>query len=291
MDPVTLYERAASGAATMVGKVRPEQLGGSTPCSEWDVTALLNHMVAGTGYLFSALGLEPAPGGTDEDSYRDAVARCVEMLRRAGAVDGRCMSPVGFEWSVGEAVAGTTMDQLVHTWDLAVAIGGSRRLDPELAEACVAMFVPQMPEIGRGRRDCRTRGTRAGRCPRPGSPSRCDGPASVSDGVTIDDAVRALGHPGRRAMLHLVRDGEHTASELAAVAGLSPSAASPHLKLLRECGLIRVRVDAKRRHYRLDIERLVQVRAALDEMWGDRLDTLKVVAETNPGVRQQGRSA
>jgi DNA-binding transcriptional ArsR family regulator len=92
-------------------------------------------------------------------------------------------------------------------------------------------------------------------------------------------------------MLHLVREGEHTASELAAAAGLSPSAASPHLKLLRECGLMRVRVDAKHRLYRLDVERLAQVRAALDEMWGDRLDALKVIAETGRGVRRQGKSA
>jgi uncharacterized protein (TIGR03086 family) len=41
------------------------------------------------------------------------------------------------------------MDQLVHTWDLAVAIGGDRRLDPELVEACVAVFLPDMPNIGR----------------------------------------------------------------------------------------------------------------------------------------------
>jgi uncharacterized protein (TIGR03086 family) len=59
------------------------------------------------------------------------------------------MSPAGFEWSIGEALAGTAMDQLVHTWDLAVAIGADRRLDPEQVEACVAMFLPQMPDIGR----------------------------------------------------------------------------------------------------------------------------------------------
>ena len=41
------------------------------------------------------------------------------------------------------------MDQLVHTWDLAVAIGADRRLDPELVSACLDMFVPAMPDIGR----------------------------------------------------------------------------------------------------------------------------------------------
>ena len=59
------------------------------------------------------------------------------------------MSPAGFEWSVAEATAGTAMDQLIHTWDLAVAIGGDRALDAEVVEAVVAMFLPQMPEIGR----------------------------------------------------------------------------------------------------------------------------------------------
>ena len=81
-------------------------------------------------------------------AYERAVARCVEALHAPGAVDGRCMSPAGFEWSIGEAVAGTAMDQLVHTWDLAVAIGGDRKLDAELVEACVDMFLPQMPDIG-----------------------------------------------------------------------------------------------------------------------------------------------
>lgn len=110
---------------------------------------------------------------------------------------------------------------------------------------------------------------------------------------SLDDAVRAMGHPGRRAMLRLARDGERTASELAEVAGLSPSAASPHLKLLRGTGLMHVRVDAKRRLYRVDLQRLAEVRAALDELWGDRLDALKARAEADdqPTRRRRRRSA
>ena len=93
-------------------------------------------------------------------------------------------------------------------------------------------------------------------------------------------------------MLRLARDQERTAAELAEIAGLSPSAASPHLKLLRESGLMHVRVDAKRRLYRVDPERLAQVRAALDEMWGDRLGALKATAEANSQTRRRrGRPA
>ena len=41
------------------------------------------------------------------------------------------------------------MDTLIHTWDLAVATGQDRTLDPALVDSCVAMFLPEMPERGR----------------------------------------------------------------------------------------------------------------------------------------------
>jgi len=98
----------------------------------------------------------------------------------------------------------------------------------------------------------------------------------------LDDAMRAIGHPGRRAMLRVARDGERSATELAEAAGLSRSAASPHLKLLRESGLMRMRVDAKRRMYRVDSQRLIAVRQALDALWDNRLDSLRAFAEAHP---------
>jgi DNA-binding transcriptional ArsR family regulator len=92
-------------------------------------------------------------------------------------------------------------------------------------------------------------------------------------------------------MLRLAHQ-EHTASELAAAAGLSPSAASPHLKLLRQVGLLQMRVDARRRLYQVDFARLGQVRAALDDLWDNRLGALKAHAEqTQPGHRRRRDSA
>ncbi len=93
-------------------------------------------------------------------------------------------------------------------------------------------------------------------------------------------------------MLRLARDGERSATDLAEAAGLSASAASPHLKLLREVGLMHVRVDAQRRLYSVDFDRLAQVRAALDDIWDDRLDALKHRAESEQARRRpEGRSA
>lgn len=95
----------------------------------------------------------------------------------------------------------------------------------------------------------------------------------------VEDAIRALAHPGRRAMLRLVWDEERTSSDLADVAGLSRSAASQHLKLLREAGLVHVRVDATRRLYRADLERVAEVAALLDGFWATPLERLKAATE------------
>jgi hypothetical protein len=47
-------QRAATTAAQMAKTVRPER-SAATPCSEWDVAALLEHMAGGTSYLYGGL--------------------------------------------------------------------------------------------------------------------------------------------------------------------------------------------------------------------------------------------
>ena len=95
----------------------------------------------------------------------------------------------------------------------------------------------------------------------------------------MDAALKAIAHPGRRTMLRLVLEAELTSGELAERSGMSKPAASQHLRLLREAGLVRVRVAANRRLYRVDHDRLNQVRSFLEEFWGDRLLALKDAAE------------
>ena len=146
MDPVIMYERAATNAVAMAQSVTADQTTLATPCSEWDVSALLEHMSGGGAYLMGAMGV-PANGAIWPDLT--CVSECVDALRRPGALEQRCLSPVGFEWSLAEAAAGTAMDQLIHTWGLAVAINADRDLDAEVVEAAIEMFLPLMPEVGR----------------------------------------------------------------------------------------------------------------------------------------------
>jgi uncharacterized protein (TIGR03086 family) len=119
----------------------------STPCSEWDVAALLEHMAGGPLYLLGALGADDVESGHWPDPA--VIEAVLARLGEPGALERRCMSPAGFEWWIAEATAGTAMDQLIHTWDLAVALGTDRALDAGVTNAVVSMFLPQMPEVGR----------------------------------------------------------------------------------------------------------------------------------------------
>ncbi|HSJ44110.1 MAG TPA: metalloregulator ArsR/SmtB family transcription factor [Euzebyales bacterium] len=92
-------------------------------------------------------------------------------------------------------------------------------------------------------------------------------------------AIDAIAHPGRRAMLRLVLDREMAVGELAERVGLSQPAASQHLKVLRDAGLVRGRMDGRRRLYRVDIEGLDRLRRALDAYWEPALAALKGAVE------------
>ena len=95
----------------------------------------------------------------------------------------------------------------------------------------------------------------------------------------MEEALRAIANPRRRAMLELVWDRERGASEIAELAGLTRPAASQHLKVLRDAGLVHVRVAGNQRLYRSDAVRLEELRAALEAFWGDRLGRLRAEAE------------
>jgi DNA-binding transcriptional ArsR family regulator len=87
-----------------------------------------------------------------------------------------------------------------------------------------------------------------------------------------------LAEPNRRRILDLLGPFECSVGELVGRLGLSQPAVSKHLRILREAGLVEVRVDAQRRLYRLQPEPL----RAIDEwlapyrmLWAARLEALE----------------
>jgi DNA-binding transcriptional ArsR family regulator len=96
----------------------------------------------------------------------------------------------------------------------------------------------------------------------------------------IDDSLRAVADPTRRAILRLVRDDELAAGEIARrFTAISRPAVSQHLRVLADAGLVEVRPDGNRRLYRWRREGLRDATAFMQEMWSDRLAQLKLAAE------------
>lgn len=87
-----------------------------------------------------------------------------------------------------------------------------------------------------------------------------------------------LAEPNRRRILDLLRDGERPVGELVDRLSMSQPSVSKHLRVLRDSGLVDVRVDAQRRVYRLRPEALREVDAWIEpyrRLWTDRLDRLE----------------
>lgn len=94
-----------------------------------------------------------------------------------------------------------------------------------------------------------------------------------------------LAEPRRRQILDLLRDGERPVGELVERLTLAQPTVSKHLKVLREVGLVEVRVDAQRRLYRLRTQPLVEIDAWLApyrEIWERSLDALERHLDTMP---------
>ena len=98
-------------------------------------------------------------------------------------------------------------------------------------------------------------------------------------------AYTALAEPHRRQILDLLRDSERSVNDLVARVKISQPGVSKHLRVLREAGLVEVRVEGRRRWYGLRPQPLAEVDEWLEpyrEHWSGRLDALGRHLEENP---------
>src|SRR5262249_20277900 len=146
--PIERIDRATAFAGEKVSGVQLDDLGSPTPCAEFDVRALLNHMIGGLGMLTTA-----ASGGTaaipQGDQFGDDPGAAYEERRRAllsavradGALDRDWIMPFG-------AMSGALMAQiafmehLTHGWDVAKATGQDTTVPPGLVTECLEVVTP-----------------------------------------------------------------------------------------------------------------------------------------------------
>jgi len=138
---ITLFRRAADGFGRHVHAVGSEQWHDPTPCDDWDVRTLVNHVAV------EQLWVPPLAGGStvadigsrlDGDQLGDdpvaawdaAVAESAAAF--AASIDGTVSLSSG-DKPTSEYCWEMTTDALIHSWDLARGIGADELLDPELA--------------------------------------------------------------------------------------------------------------------------------------------------------------
>jgi DNA-binding transcriptional ArsR family regulator len=110
--------------------------------------------------------------------------------------------------------------------------------------------------------------------------------------VTAVHAFDVLGDPVRRRILELLAGGERAAGDVGAAVqaefGITQSAVSQHLKVLRSNGFVQVRPEGTRRVYAVAPDPLREIDAWLDHFrrfWEPHLDAL--ATELARGARQR----
>lgn len=150
MDLATLHRRTVETWTDRLNGVDPDQWDAPTPCTEWSVRDLVNHVVGEDrwtvplvrGGTIEEVGdsldgdlLGDGPQDAAREAAEDAVAAVAERLPAGGKVH----LSYGDE-EIEEYVRQLAGDHLIHAWDLAAATGGSTVLDPELVDEVAGWF-------------------------------------------------------------------------------------------------------------------------------------------------------
>ncbi|MDA0768653.1 MAG: TIGR03086 family metal-binding protein [Chloroflexi bacterium] len=152
-NPIELYQAAAETTRGIIASIRPDQMSASTPCSEWNVGALVEHLVGGAAFFGASLaGEEPQPpsgGGSPADSYDTLTKKVISEAGNPGAMEKKYNTPFG-EMAGGEFMFGAFMDTFVHGWDLAKATGQDTSLNGDFAGMIYQGMAPMMDGMRQG---------------------------------------------------------------------------------------------------------------------------------------------
>jgi len=139
--------------------IKPEQFENQTPCQDWNVKQLINHMIGSCKFFAArAEGTEPEPR---KEIYTEDFEETVNMLdsstkqvvkawKTPGALEKTVQAPMGEV--TGEFLAGITVSEfLAHGWDLARATNQKIEVDDAVAEKVLELAKQRMTPETRGR--------------------------------------------------------------------------------------------------------------------------------------------
>ncbi len=153
MDPLEQHARALEEFDQRVRLIDDDQWHAPTPCTEWDVRTLVDHLVneqLWAPLLLNGATLEEVGDRFDGDQLgsdplttwesTSGIAR--DAFTRPGALDGVVHTSMG-ETPALEYTRQMTIDLAIHAWDLARGIGANEALDEELVEDLYELWAPR----------------------------------------------------------------------------------------------------------------------------------------------------
>ena len=156
-------DRAADGFSRRLGAAPDSAWTNPTPCSEWDVRALVLHVVGGdhmTVALLDGASSEEAMvvaraaaerAGELRSAFEESVVAQRAAFARPGALDGIVHHVVG-DVPARMLLGFRLSDMLVHSWDLARGLGVDDTLDPEVVEVVWGLAEPMAAGLKRSGR-------------------------------------------------------------------------------------------------------------------------------------------
>lgn len=158
MDLLALYDQATAWTATKVAGAT-DQLELPTPCEEWNVRRLIDHLLAGQamfaagptgGTIAPPTGPPPALVGADPlAQYEQARQLTFDAYAQPGVLESTIKGFTG-EVPAMQVLGIAFCDQLVHGWDLARATGQDTTMPEGLADVAWTMLDGRIPDEARG---------------------------------------------------------------------------------------------------------------------------------------------
>ena len=141
-----LVERALDQTAAIIAGIGAGQAALPTPCADWDVRAVVRHLVGQDlrNFTVAARGETADWQAPAEDvgedwavAFRDRAAPLMAVWRAAD-LDRQIAMPGGGQAPLRARASQQIAELAVHGWDLVVATGQQADLDPALAEHALA---------------------------------------------------------------------------------------------------------------------------------------------------------
>jgi uncharacterized protein (TIGR03086 family) len=156
-DLQELYRRACERYGEHVHAIRDEQWTSPTPCTEWDVKALVGHLITEVAWVsplvggrsVAEVGDELSGDLTGDDpvaSWDRYAAASMAAVTEPGAME-RTVRLTKRQLPASEYTTEVFVDLLIHGWDLARAIGAQETLDAESVELVFQQMKPHQDEL------------------------------------------------------------------------------------------------------------------------------------------------